>query len=166
MNTSCVSVPDHLSYVLGASSSDVTTVNRLQLAGVPAYLVVPHEEALVLGAINVDQISPSFRPSFVTQDWENLAPSHPMPLLYTGVPSPMVHDIVSRPPHYVSLERYFFGLDDDLAVVPIGERGIVCVASVKAAASKQRNKCSSNKCKSFLLFSLLPLIVPISCTYC
>lgn len=137
----------------------------MQVAGVPAYLVVPHEQALVLGATNVETTMFFLPASFVTRDWENLPVSKPMSLLYTGEPSSVVYDIVTRVPHYASLDHYFLGLDGGFAIVPIRERGMVCVSSVKSAAPQRRNKHSGKKCSHIYLKAVLLLTFLIS-YYC
>lgn len=149
-----------MTHVLGASSYDIVTVNRLQMAGLPAYLVVPHEEALVLGATHVDPVSPSFLPSVDSSTIWDSATSKPMPLVYTTHTSPLVHDIVTQPPRYTSLETYFLGLDNDLRVVPIGKRGIVTVGSVIPNGSKRTNRHSSHKSMSCHRFFKLCINCP------
>lgn len=50
MRSSSAFVRAPLRHVLGASLSDPAVVNQLQRAGIPAYWVVPHQEAFALGA--------------------------------------------------------------------------------------------------------------------
>lgn len=152
MSASSDSVFEPLSHVLGASSSDVGTVNRLQIAGVPAYLVVPHDEALALGATHVETITIPPQLLLDTREWVHPVTFQTMPLLYTGQPSSVVHDVVTRAPQYASLERYFLGIDDNHTIVPVGVRGIVCTGSVQTTASKRRNNRGTKKCVFIGLF--------------
>lgn len=110
---------------------DVVLVNHLQVAGVPAYLVVPHEEAQVLGATAVALSQPS--PSFAIHDWQKGDRNTSMPPLYIGSASSTMHHIMTLLPRYATLERYFLGLDDDFKVVPIGTRGTVITSSLLAS---------------------------------
>lgn len=136
LNGSASTVQSPLSHVLGASSIDVFTVNRLQVAGVAAYLIVPHEEELVLGA-NAVVLQPF-------HNWQEDGCIKPMPSVYAGSASSTVHDIMTLPPRYATLEQYFLDLDHDFKVVPIGVRGTVITSSLPA--SKCRPTRSATKC--------------------
>lgn len=128
------------SHILGASSTDVVTVNHLQVAGVPAYLIVPHEEVLVLGATAVAPTQPSFS-STTNHRFEDTC-SKPTPSFYTGIASSAMHDIMTLPPSYTTLERYFIGLDNHSNVVPLGVRGMIITSSLPAAKCKPTHKCT------------------------
>lgn len=145
MNGSAISVRAPLTHVLGASSMDATTVNRLQVAGVPAYLVVPNDEALVLGATVLEPISPSVIPDLVTRGIGERRDGQSTPILYNGCPSSAMHVILTQPPRYVSLEPYYLGLDVHSTVIPIGVRGTVCVNHSTVAPSKRKASSSTRK---------------------
>lgn len=129
-----------LLHVLGAITLDTKTLNRLQVAGVPAYLVVANEDAMILGATTIGTALRGSKDAIVTQEWQEDDRTHPMPVIYSGAPSPSMHDIVTLPPHYDSLDKYFLGLSDTLHVVPIGKRGIVCVPLQEQSRSKRKSK--------------------------
>ncbi|KZP11316.1 hypothetical protein FIBSPDRAFT_899031 [Athelia psychrophila] len=138
MCNSGVYVQPRLSHVHGASSTDIEIVHRLQLAGLPAYFVVPRQDALVLGATHIDPSPPS--PSFASYEWTECPTAVTMPILYTGDASAAMHNAMSLPPRHASLERLFFGFDDDFKVVPIGTRGTVVVTGLPTSLSNRRRK--------------------------
>lgn len=140
--TASVQVP--MLHVLGASSTDAATVNRLQLAGVPAYLVVPDEDALVLGATVVEAMPSSPFPFSVNPMIDEGREIQPMPLLHNSSSPSEMHAVMTMSPHYASLERYFIGLDANFTVVPLGVRGIVCV-NEPVAPPKRKGRATTRK---------------------
>lgn len=163
MHNAAVYVQPLLSHVLGASSTDIETVHRLQLAGVPAYLVVPHKDALVLGATQIVPSPPC--PSIAPRAYVDCVTAITTPILYTGVASPAMHDIMSLPPRNTSLDGFFFGLDNEFKIVPIGARGTVGVTGIPSSLSTRRKFKSTQKgITSFYICKLFLNIVVRSCT--
>lgn len=141
LHTLPVMVQRPASHVLGASSVDASTVNRLQAAGVPAYLIVPHSEALVLGATTVIETQPN--PPSIADDHCEGGCIPIKPPVYTGIASSEMHRIMTLPPIYASLEHYFLGLDRHFNTVPLGVRGTVITSSLPASQCKATSKCTS-----------------------
>lgn len=145
MMGSSMSVQPPLTHVLGASSMEATTVNRLQLAGVPAYLVVTDDEALVLGATVLEPMPASVVPDLVTRDICDARDSQPAPLLYDGYPSSVMHAIMTQPSRYVALDSYFLDLDVNSMIIPMGVRGRVRVGGSTVARPKRSISASNRK---------------------
>lgn len=138
LNATTTTMPPPLLHILGALTEDSHTLNRLQIAGVPAYLVVDHKDATILGASSVRTDACHSKHAIVSQDWQEGQLSRPMPILYEGIASPAMHDAMSLAPRYDSLEKYFFDLDDQFNVIPIGKQGTVCVTSRPNVRSKRK----------------------------
>lgn len=140
LDTDVTKISSPILHVLGATTVDTKTLHRLQVAGVPAYLVVANEDAMILGATSIGIAIPGTKDAIVMQEWQENNRTHPMPVIYSGAPSPSMHDIMTLPPHYDSLDNYFSGLTDTFHVVPIGKRGVVHVPIQDKSISKRKPK--------------------------
>lgn len=150
MDAATKTMPPPFLHVLGALTEDLHTLNRLQAAGVPAYLVVAHEDALILGASLVRTTVWHSKHAIISQDWHEREVSRPMPILYEGCASSAMHDVMSLAPRYDTLEKYFFNLDAQFNVIPVGRMGTVCVADRSKVRSKRKNKIAGTTCVSLI----------------
>lgn len=145
-DTTAISPP--LLHLLGALTSDTETLNRLQIAGVPAYLVVAHEDAMILGATTIGTTLCGSKDAIVEQEWQEDNRTRPMSVIYTGAASSSMHDAMTLPPRYNSLENCFLDLDNNFNVVPIGKRGTFCVPLQDHSRSKRKTKGSNTTGKN------------------
>lgn len=63
-----------------------------------------------------------------------------MNILYTGSSASEMHDVMTRPPRFTSLDRYYLGLDDHFNVVPIGMRATVCLDGQSIANASRKGR--------------------------
>lgn len=142
MDNAAASLSAPLLHLLGALTEDLQTLNCLQIAGLPAYLVVDNEHATVLGATYVRNTLWQSKHVIIREDWHEAQHLRPMPILYEGEASEELHNVITQPPRYDSLEKYFFYLDGNYNVIPVGKRGTIGVVNRIHVRSKRKVKSS------------------------
>ena len=120
---------------VGAWTADPSVVQQLHHAGIPVYFV-----RISVGVGDLERRAWRFQPALriglaTTGDWC-------MPERYGGMPNTKLHSATSSINDYGDLERYYYDMDRQGTVQPVGERGkmTLYIVAQPPGRSKTRRK--------------------------